>query len=100
MKLIFSGNHLCKVNNGGCSHLCLLTPNGYQCACPDGLSLESESKSCLTGARSRLTMVIRKRRTSAIQYKKQEFVMCIPVVCSLPSRRTNELILLLLLLSL
>lgn len=45
-------------------------------------------------------MVIRKRQTSAIQYKKQEFVMCIPVVCSLPSRRTHELILLLLLLSL
>lgn len=100
MKLIFSGNHLCKVNNGGCSHLCLLTPNGYQCACPESLSLESKSKSCLTGARSHLTMVILKRRTSAIQYKKQEFVMCIPVVCSLPSRRTHELILLLLLLSL
>ena len=44
-----SGNQLCKVNNGGCSHLCLLTPDGYQCACPDGLPLQPDGKKCLTG---------------------------------------------------
>ena len=44
-----SGNQLCKVNNGGCSHLCLLTPDGYQCACPDGLPLQPDEKKCLTG---------------------------------------------------
>ena len=25
----------CEVNNGGCSHLCLTTPVGKKCACPD-----------------------------------------------------------------
>ena len=44
-----AGNQLCKVNNGGCSHLCLLTPDGYQCACPDGLPLQPDGKKCLTG---------------------------------------------------
>ena len=37
------------MNNGGCSHLCLLTPDGYQCACPLGLSLDSDAKKCVTG---------------------------------------------------
>ena len=37
------------MNNGGCSHLCLLTPDGYQCACPLGSSLDSDGKKCVTG---------------------------------------------------
>ncbi|XP_068695706.1 low-density lipoprotein receptor-related protein 6-like [Montipora foliosa] len=44
-----AGNQLCKVNNGGCSHLCLLTPGGYQCSCPHGLSLDSTGTKCVTG---------------------------------------------------
>lgn len=33
--------HPCQWNNGGCSHLCLLSPNsaGYSCACPVGIKL-------------------------------------------------------------
>lgn len=27
----------CNTNNGGCSHLCLLNPKGYSCACPIGI---------------------------------------------------------------
>ena len=37
------------MNNGGCSHLCLLTPGGYQCSCPHGLSLDSTGTKCVTG---------------------------------------------------
>jgi hypothetical protein len=29
----------CARNNGGCSHLCLLKPNGYSCRCPVGIKL-------------------------------------------------------------
>lgn len=31
----------CSVDNGGCSHLCLLNPSvaGYSCACPIGVKL-------------------------------------------------------------
>ncbi|KAM9847427.1 nidogen-1 [Aulostomus maculatus] len=30
-----SGQNYCAVNNGGCTHLCLATPNGRSCKCPD-----------------------------------------------------------------
>lgn len=30
----------CLSSNGGCSHLCLLRPNGYSCACPIGIVLQ------------------------------------------------------------
>lgn len=39
----------CGNNNGGCSHLCLRSPQGYSCGCPTGLvfnSSESNSKIC------------------------------------------------------
>ncbi|XP_015752720.1 PREDICTED: low-density lipoprotein receptor-related protein 4-like [Acropora digitifera] len=44
--LRFSGSHLCSKNNGGCSDLCLLKPQGYQCACPTGITLKSDGKTC------------------------------------------------------
>ena len=30
----------CKRKNGGCSHLCLMTPSGRVCGCPDGQELK------------------------------------------------------------
>ncbi|KAG5855571.1 hypothetical protein ANANG_G00050470 [Anguilla anguilla] len=30
-----SGQNYCAVNNGGCTHLCLATPSGRTCLCPD-----------------------------------------------------------------
>lgn len=38
-------SHPCERNNGGCSHLCLLSPNppGYTCACPFGIKLLNET---------------------------------------------------------
>ncbi|EDO36939.1 predicted protein, partial [Nematostella vectensis] len=42
---------LCKTNNGGCSHLCLLSPNGSKCACPNQMTLKPDGKTC-NGSRS------------------------------------------------
>uniref|UniRef100_A0A3Q3ETX7 Low density lipoprotein receptor-related protein 4 n=1 Tax=Labrus bergylta TaxID=56723 RepID=A0A3Q3ETX7_9LABR len=38
----------CAVNNGGCSHLCLLAPapKASSCACPTGINLQSDGKTC------------------------------------------------------
>lgn len=36
----------CGRNNGGCSHLCLRTPSGYTCACPTGIILNENRKTC------------------------------------------------------
>ena len=40
------GSSSCSANNGGCSHLCLLKPGGYACACPTGIALKSDGKAC------------------------------------------------------
>ncbi|XP_042337393.1 low-density lipoprotein receptor-related protein 8-like [Plectropomus leopardus] len=34
----------CKVNNGGCSHLCLDQPMGFHCGCPDSMKLVGDSQ--------------------------------------------------------
>ncbi|KAM3856102.1 low-density lipoprotein receptor-related protein 4 [Vipera latastei] len=41
----------CHVNNGGCSHLCLLAPlpKGYSCSCPTGINLQPDGRTCLSG---------------------------------------------------
>ncbi|XP_068714407.1 uncharacterized protein [Montipora foliosa] len=42
-----TGSHPCASNNGLCSDLCLLKPHGgYQCACPTGVALKSDGKTC------------------------------------------------------
>ncbi|XP_015761127.1 PREDICTED: uncharacterized protein LOC107340287 [Acropora digitifera] len=42
-----SGSHPCGTNRGLCSDFCLLKPNeGYQCACPTGIALKSDGKTC------------------------------------------------------
>lgn len=42
----------CQVNNGGCSHLCLLSslPPYYSCACPTGIKLMQDGKTCRSNA--------------------------------------------------
>ena len=50
----------CEENNGGCSHLCLLSaidPRGYSCACPDGIELDSSGRSCVCECSIILTSV-------------------------------------------
>lgn len=38
----------CSSNNGGCSHLCLISPKpkGFVCACPTGTMLLNDTKTC------------------------------------------------------
>jgi len=37
----------CRLNNGGCSHLCLLAPGGRsKCACSNGVALQADNKTC------------------------------------------------------
>ncbi|XP_005988070.1 low-density lipoprotein receptor-related protein 5 isoform X2 [Latimeria chalumnae] len=42
----------CEDNNGGCSHLCLLSPKDpfYSCACPTGVQLREDRRTCKSGA--------------------------------------------------
>uniref|UniRef100_A0A8C5AXU6 EGF-like domain-containing protein n=1 Tax=Gadus morhua TaxID=8049 RepID=A0A8C5AXU6_GADMO len=41
----------CAVSNGGCSHLCLLAPSPLtsSCACPTGINLQTDGKTCTPG---------------------------------------------------
>lgn len=42
-------DHPCQINNGGCSNLCLLSPDGgYKCACPTNFYLAADGKQCLS----------------------------------------------------
>lgn len=50
----------CKVSNGNCSHLCLLSSvssKGYSCACPTGIALLNEFR-CAENYRSLLLMTL------------------------------------------
>lgn len=38
----------CSISNGGCSHMCMLNPNGYSCACPIGVN-SINNRSCKDG---------------------------------------------------
>lgn len=40
------GSNKCRVNNGGCSSLCLATPRGRQCACAEDQILGADSVTC------------------------------------------------------
>ncbi|XP_048835137.1 low-density lipoprotein receptor-related protein 1B-like isoform X4 [Brienomyrus brachyistius] len=41
--------HQCQMTNGGCSHLCLISPGGgYRCACPTNFYLAADNKTCLS----------------------------------------------------
>uniref|UniRef100_A0A8C9TUU4 Low density lipoprotein receptor-related protein 1Ba n=1 Tax=Scleropages formosus TaxID=113540 RepID=A0A8C9TUU4_SCLFO len=45
--------HQCQVANGGCSHLCLLSPGGgHRCACPTNFYLASDNRTCLSNCTS------------------------------------------------
>ncbi|KAM6074172.1 low-density lipoprotein receptor-related protein 5 isoform 4-T4 [Chlamydotis macqueenii] len=51
----------CEENNGGCSHLCLLSPRDpfYSCACPTGVQLEDDGRTCKSGAEEVLLLARR-----------------------------------------
>ncbi|CAO2582032.1 Prolow-density lipoprotein receptor-related protein 1 [Lemmus lemmus] len=41
------GTNKCRVNNGGCSSLCLATPGSRQCACAEDQVLDTDGVTCL-----------------------------------------------------
>lgn len=52
----------CAINNGGCSHICLLRPADdddieleSSCACPTGISLLSDKRTCASSELSSLS---------------------------------------------
>ncbi|XP_042302506.1 low-density lipoprotein receptor-related protein 5 isoform X1 [Sceloporus undulatus] len=51
----------CEDNNGGCSHLCLLSPRDpfYSCSCPTGVQLQEDGKTCKAGAEEVLLLARR-----------------------------------------
>ena len=51
----------CAANNGGCSHLCLLSATslaGYSCACPTEIKMLPDGKTCDVGESINLTSVL------------------------------------------
>ncbi|KAI5641104.1 low-density lipoprotein receptor repeat class B domain-containing protein [Phthorimaea operculella] len=65
----------CKVNNGGCSHLCLLAPNApsYVCTCPTGVKLrENSNTTCHSGPQS-LLLVAQRSLISKISLDSPDF---------------------------
>ncbi|XP_026326416.1 low-density lipoprotein receptor-related protein 6 [Hyposmocoma kahamanoa] len=74
-QLMPEGDYPCKVNNGGCSHLCLLSPNapGYTCACPTGVKLrENSNTTCYTSPQS-LLLVAQRSTISKISLDSLDF---------------------------
>lgn len=55
------GPNPCEPNNGGCSHLCLMSPipPRYKCACPIGVRLLEDEKTCADGAEEMLLLARR-----------------------------------------
>ncbi|KAG3284511.1 LDL receptor related protein 5 [Ictidomys tridecemlineatus] len=51
----------CEEDNGGCSHLCLLSPREpfYTCACPTGVQLQEDGRTCKAGAEEVLLLARR-----------------------------------------
>ena len=49
----------CGINNGGCSHLCLLSAvdsRGYSCDCPNGMRLSIDKRNCTGAVTAHLTL--------------------------------------------
>ena len=51
LSFVLAAESACNVDNGGCSHLCLLAPppRGHSCVCPTGVLPDKDGKTCKTG---------------------------------------------------
>ncbi|XP_059051324.1 low-density lipoprotein receptor-related protein 6 [Achroia grisella] len=67
--------HPCNINNGGCSHLCLLAPNppGYECACPTGVKLKETSNTTCYNNPQMLLLVAQSWSISKISLDSPDF---------------------------
>ncbi|XP_047660030.1 low-density lipoprotein receptor-related protein 6-like [Tachysurus fulvidraco] len=64
----------CSVKNGGCSHLCLLSPVEpyHQCACPTGVQLLEDNKTCRDEA-TKLLLLARRTDLRRISLDTPDF---------------------------
>ncbi|TRY82715.1 hypothetical protein DNTS_018776 [Danionella cerebrum] len=64
----------CLLRNGGCSHLCLLSPLEpfYRCACPTGVQLTSDNRTCRDGP-SELLLLARRTDLRRISLDTPDF---------------------------
>ncbi|XP_060800869.1 low-density lipoprotein receptor-related protein 6 [Amyelois transitella] len=75
-QLMPAGELPCSVNNGGCSHLCLLSPAnsaGYICACPTGVKLRENSDTTCYNAPQSLLLVAQRSMISKISLDSPDF---------------------------
>jgi low density lipoprotein receptor-related protein 5/6 len=63
----------CRVNNGNCSHLCLLSTNsrGFSCACPTGVKLLSDTQ-CADGPQN-VIFLVQRTQISRISLDSPDF---------------------------
>ncbi|KAF4524536.1 hypothetical protein B566_EDAN002809 [Ephemera danica] len=67
------GVNPCEPSNGGCSHLCLLSPDppGYSCACPTGIKLATNT-TCVDGPQE-LLLVVQKTAVGRISLDTPDY---------------------------
>ncbi|XP_055910482.1 low-density lipoprotein receptor-related protein 4 [Eupeodes corollae] len=70
----------CENYNGGCSHLCLLSQFGYSCACPVGVKLSDDMRTCYDGPSTYILFAHR----MDIRQISLDFAHLIDVVLPLP----------------
>ncbi|KAL0116729.1 hypothetical protein PUN28_009973 [Cardiocondyla obscurior] len=65
--------HKCRINNGLCSHVCLPSADSFTCACPPGMELAKDMRTCTSHS-----------NCSKDEYKCSEHSMCIKLdkVCN------------------
>ncbi|XP_065226594.1 low-density lipoprotein receptor-related protein 6-like [Planococcus citri] len=63
----------CDLNNGGCSHLCLLSSEsqGYSCACPDGFEVINTT-TCADSIQS-VILIVQRTKISTISLDSSDF---------------------------
>uniref|UniRef100_A0AAY4BNR6 EGF-like domain-containing protein n=1 Tax=Denticeps clupeoides TaxID=299321 RepID=A0AAY4BNR6_9TELE len=65
----------CSEGNGGCSHLCLLSPQPpyYSCACPTGVKLKEDGKTCRPGEARPVLLLARRTDLRRISLDLPDF---------------------------
>ncbi|XP_049541327.1 low-density lipoprotein receptor-related protein 4 [Anopheles darlingi] len=87
----------CAHNNGGCSYICLLNPTSYSCACPIGIQLKDNGKTCKAGPSNYLIFAHRTevRQVSLDSDYQIDVVLPLPPISNVVAldvdRRTGEI---------
>nr|XP_040223812.2 low-density lipoprotein receptor-related protein 4 isoform X2 [Anopheles coluzzii] len=87
----------CAHKNGGCSYICLLNPTSYSCACPIGIQLKDNGKTCKSGPSNYLVFAHRTevRQVSLDSDYQIDVVLPLPPISNVVTldvdRRTGEI---------